>query len=295
LSLLAFPESTDTLNDVYSLYGAMWSRLTVFAGLGKGAGKTTFFSASMVEARKAGSVGIFTIGLEGGKGKPQIINVMPGDVLITSAHLARAAGASLEILDVMPGRSAIGQLCLCRSVRGGDATLVGPEHISQLASAIKFVCENRLVESALIDGAAGRITQAAALPGTQLLYCAKADSANYPRVAENLNMIAGLADLPLDDGGQGANPMQIKGPLTASIIEGISNEVTCISIETFADCFLDAKTFFRASQRFKIMVRRHIPLLGFVVVLKNIKREVFLEAAPSVSAKAIFNPFECKV
>jgi hypothetical protein len=309
LNLRDFPESTDTLNDVSApcrplLCSSLHGRLTVFAGFGKGSGKTAFFSAALLEARKAGSVGIFTIGLEGAAGrggaadrggaatKGQAIYAMPGDLLITTAPLARASDASLEILGVLPGRSAIGQLCLCRAVRGGAAALVGPEHLSQLASAIDFVCKNKLAKSALIDGAAGRVAHAGALPGAQLLYCALADGTNCRSVAENIKRIAFLADLPLDTGGHGENSLQIEGPLTASVVEAMPSGISQISIETFADCFLDAQALLRAMQRFKIAVRRQVPLLGFVVGLKNIKRETFLEAAPTLASKIFFNPFE---
>jgi hypothetical protein len=292
LNRQAFPESTDTLNDVSAVYNLLQGRLTVFAGFGKGSGKTAFFSSALHEARKTGSVGIFTIGLEGAGGKRQAIDAMPGDVLITTAALARAANASLEIIDALPGRSALGQLCLCRAVRGGSAALAGPEHFSQLASAIGFASKNRLVASCLVDGAAGRITQAGALPGAQLLYCAMADSANYRSVAEKIKMIASLADLPQDCGWQSENSLQIEGPLTTSIAEAIPEGIRRISIETFTDCFLDAQAFYRALQRFEITVRRQVPLMGFVVGLKNIKREIILEAVPTAASKIAFSPFE---
>jgi hypothetical protein len=280
------------LNDVSAAYCSLQGRLTVFAGFGKGSGKTAFFSSALRGARKAGPVGIFTIGLEGAGGKRQAIDAMPGDLLITTAALARAADARLEIIDALPGRSAIGQLCLCRAVRGGSAALAGPEHFSQLASAIDFASKNRLVASSLVDGAAGRITHGGALQGAQLLYCAMADGANYRRVAENIKMIASLADLPTDCGEQSENSLQLEGPLTASIAEAIPQGIAQISIETFTDCFLDAQALLRALRRFKITVRRRVPLVGFVVGLKNIKREVFLEAVPELASKIFFNPFE---
>jgi hypothetical protein len=119
-----------------------------------------------------------------------------------------------------------------------------------------------------------------------------ADAANCRRVAENIKTIASLADMPLDCGGQSVNSLQIDGPLTASIAEAIPQGIAQISIETFTDCFLDAQAFLRAMRRFKITVRRQVPLLGFVLGLKNIKREIFLEAAPALASKIFFNPFE---
>ncbi|MCL1908318.1 MAG: hypothetical protein FWG12_03000 [Holophagaceae bacterium] len=268
------------------------STTTVFAGLGKGSGKTSALCLALSEAQKAGPVGVFTIGFDGDE--TSAVRVGQGDVVVTTATLARSAQAGLEIIETLPGRSAIGQLCLCRAVRSGAVALVGPEHFGHLVWAIEFVRQKGMANSVLIDGAGARLTQAGALPDCQLVYCARADNANYRRVAEKIDLIAKLADLPLEDGNRQSDNIKcrIDGPLTASILDGLHKDTTHISIETFADCFLDAVSFKRASQRYKIMVRRQIPLLGFVVALKNVRPEIFSAAAPSASSRIAFNPFE---
>jgi hypothetical protein len=271
----------------------MQRRVTVIAGYGKGSGKTTLFNAALIEAQKHWPVGAFTIGFEGVKASPSLIRVRPGDVVITTVALARAAEARLEIIETLGGRSAIGPLCVARVMRGGTASLVGPEHFSQLAYAIEFVQSKGLVESILIDGAAGRLTQAGAIPNAQLVYCARADLANIKKVAAHIEMISALATLPLDDGGMPqADVLRIEGPLTAALIEAIPAETTKLSIETFCDCFLDEAMFRRMSKRFTISVRRRVPLLGFVIALMNVRRDAFLEAAPTISSMAVFNPLE---
>jgi len=282
------------------MFDSLQGRVTVFTGLGKGSGKTTLFSAAAAEAQRVGSVGVFTIGFDGAGDKSSAIQIAPGDIVITSLALARAAGARLDIIEVLPGRSAIGRLCLGRSVRAGAVTLVGPEHLSQLVSAIDAIRQKNLAKTVLIDGAAGRITHIGVLPDSQFIYCAQADTANFRRVAENIELISKLADLPLnpldppdDEGRATTGKLHIKGPLTVSMLETIPKETTHISIETLSDCFLDPASFNRASQRFEITVRRRIPLLGFAITLRNIKRETFLETIPSASSRIIFNPFEC--
>jgi len=271
----------------------MQRRVTVIAGYGKGSGKTTLFNAALVEAQKHGPIGAFTIGFEGAKASPSLTRVKLGDVVITTVAFARAAEARLEIIGVLGGRSAIGQLCVARAVRGGTASLVGPEHFSQLAYAIEFVQSNGLVESILVDGAAGRLTQAGAIPNAQLVYCARADSANIKRVAAHIEMISALAVLPLDDGGMPqADALRVEGPLTAALIETIPAEITKLSIDTFCDCFLDKAMFRRISKRFTISVRRRVPLLGFVIALMNVRRDAFLEAVPTISSATVFNPLE---
>jgi RecA/RadA recombinase len=308
-----FPESIDILNDLSSIYlssewptdpkgrglayadalASMRRRVTVIAGHEKGSGKTTFFNAALAEAQKYGPVGAFTIGFEGAKASPSMTKVGPGDVIITTITLARTAEARLEIIEALSGRSAIGPLCVARAMRGGSASLVGPEGFSQLAAAIEFAQSNGLVESILIDGAAGRLTQAGAIPNAQLAYCVRADSSNYRKAASNIEMIASLAALPLDafDAPQ-ADALKIDGPLTSTLIETIKPETTKLSINTFCDCFLDEASFRRALQRFTISVRRRVPLLCFVIALMNIKRETFLDAAPMASNLSLFDPLK---
>jgi hypothetical protein len=160
-------------------------------------------------------------------------------------------------------------------------------------SAIDFIREKNLVKTVLIDGAAGRITHVGMLADSQFIYCVRADSANFLRVAKNIELIAQLAELPMDNEPQDADDkFLLTGPLTASGIEKIPAKITRISIADLTDCFLDADAFKRVSERFVIEVRRRIPFLGFLVLLKNISQKTFLEAIPSITAKIIFNPFE---
>jgi len=271
----------------------MQGRVTVIAGQGKGCGKTTFFNAALIEAQKHGSIGAFTIGFEGAKANPATTKLRQGDVIITTAALVRAAEARLEVVEALGGRSAIGSLCIARAVRGGAASLVGPEHFSQLAAAIEFVRGGGLVETILIDGAASRLTQAGAIPNAQLVYCARADLANHVRIAKHLEMVAALAALPLDiEETPQADALRIDGPLTSALIESIPPETPKLSIDTFCDCFLDEAALRRAAKSFSISVRRRVPLLGFVVALMNVGRDAFLEAAPQVPGMIFFNPLE---
>jgi len=267
--------------------------------------------AFALKAQRRGSVALFTIGFgasgalasvpqERGKAahstpdavaEPPTVRVRQGDIVITTVPLARSAEARLEVMDALPGRSAIGRLCVCRAVRGGGVTLVGPETFGQLASVIEFVRQGNLAESVLVDGAAGRLTQAGALPDAQIVYCAKADGSNHLRVAENIELISKLADLPLEEEGRHGEPghLRLDGPLTASVLDGLGKEITHVSIGSFSDCFLDAPSFGRAARRIMITVRRRIPLLCFSIALKDIKPEAFLAAAPSAAGRVVFD------
>jgi hypothetical protein len=288
---------------------ALIGRVTVFAGAGKGCGKTAAFLAAAAMAQGRGPAALFTIGLAAPPVPPARAAEAPvllkGDIVMTTVPLARAAEAGLEVIDALPGRSAIGRLCVCRALRAGRAAMVGPEHLGQLAQAIDTVRRENLAESVLVDGAAGRLTQAGALPEAQVVYCAKADGTNFLRVAEDIELLSRLADLPVEDvgessessesGGRGANgagaaprSLRLEGPLTASVIEGLGAETAHVSIGSLGDCFLDAPTFNRAARRLKITVRRRIPLLCFAIALKDVSRGAFLSAAPSAAGRAEF-------
>ena len=273
-----------------TFFGSLANRTTVFSGLGRGSGKTSALGLALHEARKAGPVAVFTVGFEGGDASS--IKIGPGDIVVTTAPLARSSDAALETIGALPGRSAIGQLCLCRAVRAGAVSPVGPGHLSQLAGAVEFVFGEGLAKSALVDGAGGRITQAGALPDCQLAYCAMADGANYRRVAQNIEMVAALAALPvdacLDKDGNGM--LWVDGPLTQPMADGLGKGIARISIDTFTDCFLNPPEFRSAAQRYNIAVRRQVPLLGFVLGLKNLEPRAFPVAAP-IKAKILFNPF----
>jgi hypothetical protein len=274
--------------------------VTVFAGAGKACGKTAAFLAAAM-ARRRGPAALFTIGFDA---KGAAVGVGPGDTVITTVPLARAAGAGLEVIDALPGRSAVGRLCVCRAVRAGTVALVGPEHLGQLASAVEMVRQENLVESVLVDGAAGRLTQAGALPDAQVVYCARVDRSNFLRAAENIELVSRLADLPTEgvgesgESGESGEPkgasgasqaLRLEGPLTPSVLEGLPKDATHVSIGSLSDCFLDAPSFDRAARRIEITVRRRIPLLCFAVALKDIKREAFLAAAPAAAGRAAFD------
>ncbi len=109
---------------------------------------------------------VLTIGSAGGPGgkfrSPQI-RVEPGDVVLTTEPLARASQARFEILQAVPGRTALGRLLLGRARRAGSVSLVGAEHLSALSRALQQVRQEGWAHSALIDGAVNRVTQIAAL------------------------------------------------------------------------------------------------------------------------------------
>ena len=102
--------------------GAVAGAVTAVTGFEKGSGKTTFLNLALPYARAAGPAAVFTIGVDGARKGHEAsgsIHVESGDVVLTTEAFARASDARFEVLEAVPGRTALGQLLLGR--RGGPA------------------------------------------------------------------------------------------------------------------------------------------------------------------------------
>lgn len=268
--------------------------VTVVTGFEKGSGKTTFLNHALPIGRKAGPVAAFTIGVDGslkaretGVAVPEI-RVETGDVVLTTEVFARASAARFEVMETLPGRTALGRLLLGRAVRGGSVTLVGPEHFSLLAEAIALVRREGWVESVLVDGAVNRITQVSALGDVRFAFAVRADRSNLARVSAKVRAMAALSSLPAGDEGH-----RIEGPLTTETLKQLPQETSALSVEDFTKVFLEPAELFRTLERYRLSVRRTIDLLGFAVTLRDVAREAFLQAVgPELEPRLLFNPYE---
>ena len=268
--------------------------VTVVTGFEKGSGKTTFLNHALPIARRTGPVAAFTIGVDGSlkareSGAPvPAIRVEPGDVVLTTETFARASEARFEVLEALPGRTALGRLLLGRAVRKGSVTLVGPEHFSLLAEAIAQVRHEGWAASVLVDGAVNRVTQVSALGDVRFAFTVRADRANLARVAAKVRSVAALTALPT-----GAEGVRIEGPLTAEALKQLPAGTVALSVEDFTKFFLEPAELFRTLERYRVQVRRAIELLCFAATLRDVTREAFLAAAgPEAGARLLFNPYE---
>lgn len=268
--------------------------VTVVTGFEKGSGKTTFLNHALPIARKAGPIAAFTIGVDGslkareaGMAVPEI-RVEEGDVVLTTETFARASAARFEVLECLPGRTALGRLLLGRAVRAGSVTLVGPEHLSLLAEAIDLVRRERWVGSVLVDGAVNRITQVSALGEVRFAFTVRADRSNLARVAARVRAVAALSSLP-----GGSEGHRVEGPLTAETLKQLPQGTSALSIEDFTKVFLEPTELSRTLERYRLHVRRTIELLCFAVTLRDVTREAFLGAVGAdVAPRLLFNPYE---
>jgi len=272
--------------------------VTAVTGFEKGSGKTTFLNHALPFLRQSGPVAIFTIGVDGALkardlgGTPPEIRVEPGDVVMTTDTFARLGTASLEVLEALPGRSALGRLFLGRAVRGGSVTLVGSEHFSVLAETIAQVRQEHWAHSVLVDGAVNRITQVSALGEVGFVFTVRIDRGNLARAAQRLRNLSLLAALPHEP-----SPVEeslcIEGPLTHSLVEGLPKDANRLSLEDFTKVFLEPAELSRVLARFQVSVRRAFPLLCIAVTLRAVSRGEFISVAgESLVDSILFNPYE---
>jgi hypothetical protein len=274
--------------------GRVAGAVTAVTGFEKGSGKTTFLNLALPYARRQGPAAVFTIGVDGaGKARDGTvrsgeIQVREGDVVMTTETFARLSDARFEVLEAVPGRTALGQLLLGRVRRPGSITLVGTEHFSVLAQLIARVREEGWVQSVLVDGAVNRITQVSALGPVQFAFTVRVDPANLARVAARIRAMAALAALP--EGGAG---LALDGPITADTLKTLPIGTQAFSAEDFTKFFLEPDALLKTLERYQVSVRRRFQLLCFAITLRDLDRDRFLatvgaEAAPSL----LFNPFE---
>lgn len=272
--------------------------VTAVTGFEKGSGKTTFLNHALPFLRQSGPVAIFTIGVDGAlkardlSGTPPEITVEPGDVVMTTDTFARLGTASLEVLEALPGRSALGRLFLGRAVRGGSVTLVGSEHFSVLAETINQVRHENWARSVLVDGAVNRITQVSALGEVGFVFTVRIDRGNLTRAAQRIRNLSLLAALPHDPVPLDES-LCIEGPLTHSLLESLPKGTNKLSLEDFTKVFLEPAELSRVLSRFQVSVRRAFPLLCVAVTLRDVSRVEFLSVAgESLVDSILFNPYE---
>ncbi len=273
--------------------------VTAVTGFEKGSGKTTFLNFALPYAREFGPVAVFTIGVDGslkareaGVFVPEI-KVEPGDIVLTTESFARASDARFEVLDTLPGRTALGRLMVGRALRAGSITLVGPEHFSLLAEVIARVRSEGWVRSVLVDGAVNRITQVSALGDVRFAFTVRADRSNLVKVSARVRAITELSSLPLES--PGPDSRRIEGPVTSESLKVLPEGTTTISVEDFTKFFLEPTELFRALERYRFSVRKAFELLCYSITLRDVTREEFLQAAgPKAGPKILFNPYEVR-
>ena len=266
--------------------------VTAVTGFDKGSGKTTFLNLALPYARAAGPAAVFTIGVDGARKALEAsgsIHVQPGDVVMTTEAFALASDASFEVLEAVPGRTALGRLLLGRARRAGSVTLVGTEHLSTLAQLIAQVQEEGWAQSVLVDGAVNRLTQVSALGPVQFAFTVRVEPANLARAAARIRALDALAQLP----ESGPEALVLQGPITPDTLKALPEGATAFSAEDFTKFFLEPQELLRTLTRYQCSVRRRFKLMCVAVTLRGLARTDFLEAlGGDAPASLLLNPFE---
>lgn len=296
-------------------------RVTFVTGPEKHCGKTTFMNRAAALARRGAresgrsAPALLTVGYDGeardflsGARKPAV-PVEPGDLVVTTERFARPC--SPEILDALPGSTALGRLCVARAGRPATVALVGPEGNSLVAWAVRRILDDGLADTVLVDGAINRVTQAASIDGARFVYALRVDAAGLERSVSRVRRMAALAGLPLaaagspagrDDGrghGDGhcddsRGRVAVSGALTAETAARLPPSAEEVVVDDFTKVFLSDAELAAFTRGRRLLVARRVEFGGFVVACRGLSDDAFLErlADDSIAAAVAFNPYE---
>ena len=285
--------------------------VNLVTGPGAASGKTTFTRNAIAAVHAQNhSVAVLAVGLEGdrtagasaglfagaGRGKGALptasqFSFQPGDIFLTTSIYLEAADCQPEILDVLPGSSALGRLALARAKRGGSAVLVGPEHNEYLALAVSRILENQWASTIFIDGALNRITQAASVGNAQLFYSARVSRSECKGLIARMGYLLDLLSLPVyqpDTDINADKAVFIDGALTDSAAERLRNSEKIVVVRDFSRIFLDPQVFRRFGGSARICVRNRVQFGGFSIILRSIPKDEFEKlAGPELTEKIV--------
>ncbi len=286
-------------------------RVTFVTGPEKHCGKTTFMNRAAALARRGAresgrsAPALLTVGYDGeardflsGARKPAV-PVEPGDLVVTTERFARPC--SPEILDALPGSTALGRLCVARAGRPATVALVGPEGNSLVAWAVRRILDDGLADTVLVDGAINRVTQAASIDGARFVYALRVDAAGLERSVSRVRRMAALAGLPLASadapagGGEGVcGRVAVSGALTAETAARLPPSAEEVVVDDFTKVFLSDAELAAFTRGRRLLVARRVEFGGFVVACRGLSDDAFLErlADDSIAAAVAFNPYE---
>lgn len=284
-------------------------RVTFVTGAEKHCGKTTFMNRAAQLARRGAAVegrqgpALLTVGYDGeardflsGARKPAV-PVEAGDIIVTTERFAKPCCP--EVLEVLPGSTALGRLCIVRAHRAATVALVGPEGNSLVGWAVRHIVDEALAGTVFVDGAINRITQAASVAGARFVYTLRVDGSSLGRSLAQVRRIAALVNLPVITNVEQAMagslaPVTFDGALTSETAARLPVEARAVAVEDFTKVFLADQELAAFRRGRALYVRRSIEFGGFVVMCRGVSDGEFRErlADDAVSALLAFNPYE---
>lgn len=301
-------------------------RVTFITGPEKGCGKTSLLNYALGLLRGAGEAPAFLgVGFDGeasalgagaGSGaaaRAPRIACRAGEVFVSSEPFLRSSSCAPEILEALPGSTALGRLAVARARRDGLAVLVGAERNEYSALAIGAIRSEGWARSVLVDGAMNRITQVSAFRGARFLFAVRASPGDLERNVRAMRRIYALARLPevapgnggtataAPAGGSQPEPScRVEGPLTDQTLARVPAAARTIVVADFTKVFLDDRALAALSRDRVLAVEHGIEFGGFVVSLRDLSRERFAAAlgapggpaAPGLEEAVAYDPYE---
>lgn len=272
---------------------------TFILGSKKNAGKTTFMNLALNQIRQIEAPAFTTIGVDGegndlidGRAKP-LIKTLPGDFLVTTRPLLEKSNGHFELLKVFPYKTVLGQLIVARTLRAGNIELVGPENNDQLSSIIHFLKNEIKCKTIVIDGAANRLTPVSAISGAGFFYIQYIDKRNLNKALDNLKLLALSASFPEKKIGESKKLFRVEGALTQLKLSTLPVDINTILINNLTSVFLPYKTLSELNKNRKIVVENKCKLNAFVVILKDLNTETFIQkyTQSNINTELITNPY----
>ncbi|HUW70849.1 MAG TPA: hypothetical protein VMX33_11520 [bacterium] len=278
-------------------------RVTFVTGPEKHCGKTTFMNRAAELARRgaraSGRPGpaLLTAGYDGesrdflsGARKPAV-PVWAGDFVLTTERFARPCFP--EIIDVLPGHTALGRLCVARARRASVVALVGPDGNSQIAWAIDRIVAEGLTDTVLVDGAINRITQVASINGARFVYVLRVDRSTLAQALAKVRRIGMLIGLPIAAEAS-SEAFWLDDALTAETVARLPAGAREVVVEDLTKVFLGDSELRAFIRERALRVRRSISFGGFVVSCRGLCDDEFLGALDDerLAGMIAFNPYE---
>jgi energy-coupling factor transporter ATP-binding protein EcfA2 len=293
-------------------------RVTFVTGPEKGSGKTTLLNYALGLLRAESEAPAFLgIGFDGEAGTQDAraprVACRPGEVFVSAERYLRSSSCLPELLEALPGETALGKLAVARARRPGQVVLVGPERNEYSAWAIDAIRAGGWARTVLVDGAMNRITQISALSGpsafplARFLFAMRVAPGDLERNVKSMKRIFALSRLPVA-GGAGAaagtaagtaprlpGPVyRVEGPLTAQTLARVPEGAASVVVEDFTKVFLDSQALAAFVRSRPLAVERGFEFGGFVVSLRDLTRERFSAALGDGAIEDLveYDPYE---
>lgn len=278
--------------------GELSGRVTFITGPERQCGKTSLLNAALASLRNSGErAAFFGIGLEGeARGEAGLpgktrIDCEAGEVFVSSERYLKAMCPLPEILDVVPGSTALGRLAIARAAGGGPVALVGPERNEYAAWIVERIRSEGWARTVLVDGSMNRITQAASFAGARFLFSLRVSDSSLDREVERICRLYRLLSLrPLSglSEEESGEAYRVGGALTQEVADLVPEGRHRVIVDDFTKVFLRGSELRAFLRNHELCVKSPIEFGGFVVILREIPEGRFLEAlAASASAAGL--------